>query len=148
MEDFNNRRVVRPQIGFELNRIMTVNKRIVSLADISANTLFGYIDNGREQIDTQLGVLNGMRRYRGGAESNPHILVGMLALSGYEYNALSLEGMETDSDLDITETGLHVDYREFWHSVDHALYRPVVHKNVLMDYPDLGGAWLGLSRPE
>ena len=146
MDNFDKRWATYPNIGFELNRIMTVDKHTVEIPDITGETLYEYIDKGRERIDTQLGVIGNMRRYRGGSEANPHILVGRLALSGFEDRALTTEGLEVSNDLHITEKDLLVEYQEFWHAIDHALYKPVIHRDVLASYPSLNGIWLGLSR--
>lgn len=125
---------------------MTVNKRIVEIPDTTGKNLHEYIDKGRESIDTQLDVIGNMRRYRGGSEINPHILVGRLALNGFEDRVLTMKGLEVSNDLDISEHHLLDDYKEFWHAIDHALYRPIVHRDILANYPSLNGIWLGLSR--
>ncbi len=123
-----------------------MNRRIIELGDITGEILENYLELSREKIDAQIEGLNNLRRYRNYSEEHPRILVGRLALQGYEDRVLIPEACLIGNDLDIDERHLVTSYRVFWHKVDQTLYKPTVYRSLLENDPDLSGVWLGLTK--
>ncbi len=135
-----------PEIGFEYHRILTINRGIIELADLTGEMFEDILHITQPRIDEQIEILNKMRRYRGGSERNPHILIGRLAVSESEDDALRPQAIAKE-DIDITREDLLKRYQVFWDAINRLdnTYFPAVHRNMLLDYPSLNGTWLGLS---
>jgi hypothetical protein len=139
--------IKRPKISIEHHHILTINKHILELPDITPATLFDYIKMGRPVIDGQLAILHELRRNSEHANITPSILVGRLALIGSEDRVLTRGGLSLMNADDICKDDLVKGYDNFWSKIEDARYQPRVYRQILANSPEYGGTWLGLRRP-
>jgi hypothetical protein len=134
------------EIAIEHQGVLTVNRKIVNLPDITPQILHDYIETGHEIIDAQLDEIEQVRRhlYRRNNVA-PSILLGRLAIAGKESDVFTEKGLRKRSE-ELNILDLERPFRGFWVTIESADYIPEVHKNIGLYNSKFGGTWLGLRK--
>jgi len=127
--------------------IMTVNGKFLSLPDIAPDTLGDYLQIGHELIWEHFREMKQRYRYWGDSTSRPSILLGRLALTGKEEGVFTEEGLQVANDADIDVDDLEPIFRAHWMTVETALLKPEITRNIMLINHERNGTWLGMSRP-
>ena len=147
-KEFEKRWLKLPTIEIDHDEsIMTVNGRFLSLPDISPDTLADYLEIGHELIWEHFREMKQRYRYWGDPTSHPSILLGRLALTGKEADIFTVDGLRTKDDADLGIDDLEPMFRAHWMTVEQALLKPEITRNIMLINHDRNGTWLGMSRP-
>lgn len=137
-----------PEVRVEHDEsILKVNDRFLSLPDITPAVLSDYLEIGQKTIHTHLLEIRKRYQYWGDSKSRPLILIGRLALTGRQEEALSEVGLKCNHETDIAIDGLYPEYRGYWTAIEDTHYKPEVRLNMMLNNEALDGTWLDLRRP-
>jgi len=145
--ELRKRWITLPEVDIEYQSILSVNKRFVSLPDISSDMLRDYIEIGSELINDQLDELREQRRFWDGTQSRPCVYIGRLAVVRSDSIILTKEGQLLDNDDDLTANHLRPAYGAFWSVLARKQYTPEIHRNAIPVDKRLNGTWLGVRKP-
>ena len=146
MDKIESRWIKLPEVKIE-QRIMTVNGRIVNLADVSTEMFSDYIEIAKPLLDKELQIARNMRRHQPSLSVQPSILVGRLALIKDESEIFVENAKGIMNTEELEKESLEKPYQSYWSVIDRAFYTPEIHRRILSGNVGVAGTWLGLTRP-